>query len=108
MVVWMTSERSLQKKATDARSWLQEAQARVEDANHQLAFCIWYMNRFVSGKDTTIGYLKECERLLNDKAEEARKRISYAIRTRDWADQVASGTEQRFLPEFQEDEGVSE
>ena len=99
----MNSKRGLQKKATEARTWLQEAQGRVEDASYQLQFCIWYMNRFVDGKDTTINYLKECERLLSDKAEEARKRLEYAIRTRDWADQVASGTEQRFLPEFEEE-----
>ena len=100
----MTSRRALQKKATEARSWLQEAQARVEDATFQLQFCIWYLHRFVKGEDTTIGYLKECERLLQDKTDEAQKRLGYAIRTRDWADQVASGTEQRFLPEFEEEE----
>jgi hypothetical protein len=41
--------------------------------------------------------------LLRDKTDEAQKRLGYAIRTRDWADQVASGTEQRFLPEFEEE-----
>jgi len=99
----MTSKRALQRKATEARTWLQEAQSRVEDASYQLQFCIWCMQRFVSGEDTTIAYLKECERLLQDKTDEAQKRLGYAIRTRDWADQVASGTEQRFLPEFQEE-----